>query len=803
MAARNKRTANELDDISYTPVSEQSSSIQRERGASTRYISSSCPSLTEPRTPSRRMKVAKKVRFSDPGPPVERLSGNTEGSLSTGLTPAIKRTRIISQDSPSSKESSAKKTRRRRSEPIPRSDNDGVKYELPELPNEAQTFQFLSCSAILDSRTRRRIARFGLSEEMNHINERKREKEKEESAKEEELARLRQELSALKDVKVEAQGDSVPRTPERVRELALARQRIEDLEALLRGYEESARSGGPSGNLDEDEDMIFVGDDITTMDSDMLTTSSSPIASRRTPNHLCTSDASTQVTLLDREQQAENNSLNARLHNMRQEKRALFKEWRSLVGPTEAGTSGGAQTGSDSNRSASPPPNFLPQVVTTLRKAISRESRALKTLENVAKDLSGHGFDGTSASEILSNMGLRFREARIELERAVPGETANGNLSNWKEIIDALIGRINTLVQDLASTQEQVAGCENREAALRNQFNKTLHRLEQANKNNKGLEEASDSMAGDLMHIRMKMQKLEQEIGVLETDKGRLNNAIERYRADLKILEDLNMKLEDDTIASMQKIDELESANQALHEENGRSKQQISDLNKDLLNQQSIREEMQKLLDQRSAELLSLESKIQHLQSEHEQAMASQSHSHAKQLGAINVRVSLLTNALNEAQSEVKTLRVDKARLQSRLNSLQQLFSRETIHAARERASATARELMEWEQEMSALYGGGAVDSPRNQQNSERDNARYGSNTDAGSGSNSNGSKNRDGFAPIGSEPITPSCDRFVNVEVQRGKKRRRRPDSGIEILEEEDEDGEHGFQDSGLADRS
>lgn len=794
MASKNKNTARKRSCGAYSPATVESSTKQI--GNATGSINSSLPSLAEPRTPSRKTKVAKRVRFSDPGPPVESLSSYLDKDLSTGLTPAIKRTRIDSEDSPSSKETNAKRARRRRSEPTPRTDSDGVKYECPELPSETQTFQFLSCSAILDPRARRRIARFGLSEEMNCIIERKREKEKEEKAKEEELMNLRRGLSALRDVKTEAQDDRIPRTPERIKELSMARQRIEELEALLRTYEGSshAETEWMSQTANEDHEMIFIGDDITIMDNEMLTTSSSPIPSRVSSSHLLTSDASTQVALQDQEQQAENNSLNAQLRNMRQEKRALFKEWRAIVGSNEAGTRDRNPIDSSLYSPASPPPNFLSQIATTLRKAVSRESRALKTLETVAKDLSGHGFNGTSASEILSDMGARFRQARLELERAVPGETTSGDLTNWKEIVDMLVERINILVRDLASTREQVSGCENREIALRNQFNMTLHRLEQTGKKNKSLEEASDSMAADLMHVRMKTQKLEQDIEILETDKTRLNNAIERYRVDLKILEELNMKLEDDTLSSMEKASSLRRANSALDGQNELYKQRIIDLEQSELDQRAIREEMQRLLDQRTTELTALESKIEQLKSEHHEAIVSQSCSHEKQMGAINVRVSLLTNALNEAQSEIQTLRADKARLQSRLNSLQQLFSRETIHAARERAAATAQELMEWERKMSALYGGG-IGSPQSLQVGQNDNSGDNEHCSTPKGDTA-------GFAPVGSEPITPSCDRFVNVEIQRGKKRKRRPDSAIEIVEEEEE-GEDGFEDSGIADKS
>ncbi|EEH35343.1 hypothetical protein PAAG_06390 [Paracoccidioides lutzii Pb01] len=782
MAARNRRSSSKPDHGSYTASIGSSGRIENNPGS----ILPSRSSIMEPRTPTRIGKISKKVRFSDPGLPIQQLSSNLDSNLSTGLTPAIKRTRLVSQNSPSIKEPSAKRTRRRYSEPNWQTDNNGVKYELPELPTEAQTFQFLSCSAILNARARRRIARFGLSEEMNNINERKKEKEREERAKEEELANLRRELSTLRKVKTEAQDDSAPYTPERIRELSEARHRIAELETLLRKYEDSARAENLSISqpANEDEEMIFVGDDITMMDNDMLTASSSPVSSRLSSNRRRTSDAWTQISRQDTEQDAENNALSAQLHNVRQEKRALFRDWSSLLGSNNMDRGNGSQAESPPNRSASPPPNFLPQIVTTLRKILSRESKAIGKLESVAKDLSGHGFDGASASEILSNMGVRFRQARIELERAVPGETANGDLMNWKEIIDALVERINNLVQDLALIHEQVAGCEHREAALRNQFNMTLHRLEQSNKKNKNLEEVSDSMAEDMMHIRMKMQKLGQDINVLETDKVRLNNAIANYRADLKILEELNMKLEDDTIASMQKVAELENANSNLHSENMRAKEDIAKLEQNIRDQQRIREKMQKHLDKRTAELSSLESKIQQLKSDHDQAIASQSQNHDKQLGAMNVRISLITNALNETQSEIETLRVDKARLQSRLNSLQKLFSQETIHTARERASATVRELMEWENGMSALYGG--IDSPNDHQSGQND-------------SEVRNTINDSGFAPIGSEPITPSCDRFVNVEVYRGDKRkRRRPDSGIEILKEEEEEEEEEGEEEG-----
>ncbi|OJD13672.1 hypothetical protein AJ78_05887 [Emergomyces pasteurianus Ep9510] len=802
MVAKNKSTpcSRNRGSNSSTAV-EKSNSRQTENV--TGSIISSLPSLMGPRTPTRNVRAARKVRFSEPGATIEQLSGDIDGSLSTGLTPAIRRTRMESQDSPSSKGPGARRTRRRRSEPAPLTDNDGIKYELPELPHETQTFQFLSCSAILDPRSRRRIARFGLSEEMNNIIERKRDREKKRRVKEEEFINLQRELRALRDVKPEAQDNSTPHTPERVRELSKARRRIEELEVLLGRYEESACGESPcmSQTVNEHEDMIFVCDDITMMDNEMLTTSLSPIPPRLTSSHLRTSDASTQVALEDPRQQAENSSLSAQLHNMRQEKRVLFREWRSIVGSNGAGTKDEAlnEISLDSPAS-SPPPNLLPQVATALREAVSRESKTLKTLENVAKCLSGHGFNGSCASEILVDMGARFRQARIELERAVPGETANGNLTNWKEIIDMLAKRIITLAEDLTSTEAQVSECERREVVLRNEFNMTLHQLEQTSKKSKILEEASDSMAEDVIHIRMKMQRLEQEIGVLETDKVRLNNAIESYRTDLKILEELNMKLEEDAIASIQETARLHSANSALNEEMEQSNKTIANLEQNKASQQTILGETQRLLNQRTMDLTAVEKNIEQLKSEHAQAIASISHSHDKQMGAMNVRISLLTNALNESQAEVQTLRADRARLQCRLNSLQQLFSRETIHTATERASTTVKELMEWEQGMSALYGG-SIQDPPSQQGGQTDSPYVTGSDSKGYGGATN--NNIDGFAAIGSEPITPSCDRFVNVEIQRGKKRkRRRPDSAIEIVDEEEDEGQEGFEDSALVDR-
>ncbi|PGH13891.1 hypothetical protein AJ80_06160 [Polytolypa hystricis UAMH7299] len=763
-------------DVEEASCSETTASGPQTRGILTRVChDENALATTELQTPrSRQSKRAKRVRFSDPGPQLECAESPTSANLSTGLTPAVSKTRInIGDRHDRAGLTSAGKRRlsqpaRRHSAPITRSESPKMTFDMPRLP-ETRTYQFLPSHDAMDRRTMRRIARSRLSAEMNKVEELKKKKRKDDKAKDEELADLRHELSLLKDVKREMEGEAqvTPTTPERLSELSVARRKIEDLEALLNAHENTGAfpsCPSPSPAAGGDDDMYFLADDVT-MEDDMVEISSSPIRSRiggqLSPSG---SDASTQADLKDPRQRAEMSSIRRQLEQSRKEKIGLFKSWRSVL------HSHGKSTGPPTlpTPASTPPPDFIAQIIDSFRAAMTRESNAVAAVEKVYNDLSSHGYQGSNAIQIITNMHEHFRQARLELERAVPGETPDADLTDWSRIIDLLVERIKLLVKELGTSQEKMAGFADQEKALRGQFNATLRRLEQATKKNENLEQAGDGMAEDMLHARMKIQRLERDIHGLGADKSRLAAAMENYRADIKILETLNMKLEDDTNLANVKVSELE-------EEARTTTEKMTGLENDLSKEKTLRDEVKAELEQRTKNMVSLEERLGQLEAQKREAIAAlekaaeqQSQYREKEIGALNVRLSGLATSLNEARNEVEQLRADKASAENKLRAFQRLFSEDAIQAAYDRVHETANILDGWKQGMAMLDEVG--DSP------------------PGAAANKHNTAT-DGFAAIGSEPITPAPERFMNVEFERGKKRKRKYDSGVAIAEEEDEE--------------
>ena len=131
-------------------------------------------------TPSRTRRT-KKVRFSDPGLSITTASSATpttsRRSVSTGLTPYVRRATI---NTPS---------RRRHSAPYSTSSAVGTPHPIIVDPDmslfnfdlefgNVQEVQFTPLRQVLDERSKRRIRRNGLSEEMNSAQEERKEKER-------------------------------------------------------------------------------------------------------------------------------------------------------------------------------------------------------------------------------------------------------------------------------------------------------------------------------------------------------------------------------------------------------------------------------------------------------------------------------------------------------------------------------------------------------------------------------------------------------------------------------------------------
>ncbi|KAJ6136303.1 hypothetical protein N7512_001463 [Penicillium capsulatum] len=739
-SARKRRNSSISHSRDESPVSHRT-----RNGASSEYIAPSTGSATP-------KKSRKRVRFSDPGP----LLQDTEG-CSTGLTPAMQRTSFAGVAGSGDRTPSRKA--RRRSAPTPRFRRSFDPVEPFEEDRSEQRMQFTPLRQILDTRTQRRIRRFGLSDEINHIEREKRNV----SSFERTLAQLRherdtlqQELSTMKQQQSKTDGHwSVESTgmssQMRIRELENATTSLWDEISVA-----SSRNMNVPASLASNDENTF-----TLNDSDVIVSNSPDLRAVRhhqlpAPDSIALSNqsgvnVSDQTTVLDNP--GDTQTLTIDLQTARNEKRELFDACRSHISIFDHSSLG------DTLRQSSPPPDFDENVVNILTTALSRASEATQALEGINIECSNLGFTGNNAKDMVLDMRSHFRSARLELERALPGETADAGLEDGKATLGALVKRVRSLVKDLQTERQYHDGSLGREKALRGQFDNLLYRYEAAANKVGNLEDSIASSAGDMLHTRMRMRDLENEDQEKSLGIDRLNNALTKYREDVKCLEQLVSRLEDENLTAKEDYTRQVSA---LKKQVIKERQQRSSIEVSVAEYESRIQHLQETVEQNRIRACDLTAEVESLEQEHqrsldacEQRAREQLQEHEEDAGILNVRISELTTSLESARSEAQRLRQVNAGLETQLQM-----------------ETDAREEMldKWatEQARSFSFMKDAV-------NSERRRAKV----RAANWELQSDDLMSDGTA-MGSDPITP-------VSVTRFGKDRRRMDSGIGILTEDE----------------
>lgn len=632
-----------------------------------------------------------------------------------------------------------------------------------------RVIQFTPLRQMLDMRTKRRIRRTGLSDEINRIQREKREH----TSFEKSLATLLQERDALEEelklLKRDRETSDQPPAYDSFWTSPQASTReLEEQTTLIRDDAIQSSSHDleePNTSIQNDGDTFMLHESaILTSDSPVFRPSSmrhSPIPEGFTLFSAISNDASTQTARSERSDQNGAHSLALDLEAARSEKHELFSACRSRMPAFEDSEIG------DMLRQTTPPPDFLENVLATLTTALSRASDATQTLEGISQQCSSLGFAGESTGDVLSDMKDQFRSARLELERAIPGETANVSLEDGKATLSTLVKRVKSLARELRSERKYHYGSLGREKALRGQFDNLLHRYEAAADKISTLEDSIASSASDMLHTRMRMQDLESEDHEKTVGIVRLNSALDKYHDDMKGLEDLVSKLENENSAAKEKY-----------------MQQITQLRKQLATERSKRSAIEISASESEARIRRLEESVEQnriracdltaqaeaLEREHEGALKAAQHKadrriqqHEQDAGILNVRISDLTTSLDTARSEAQRLRRLNTgledQLQMEMDARDELMDKwaaeqarsfalmkETVGSERRKAKARAAN---WELKSDDLMS--------------------------------------DGTTVNGSDPITPvSMTRFVDVECGRGKDRKRM-DSGVGILTEEE----------------
>ncbi|KAF3399641.1 hypothetical protein DPV78_006306 [Talaromyces pinophilus] len=563
-----------------------------------------------PQTPKPRKKRA---RFSDPGP-------NT-----TGLTPAMGRTGLGPRRGSGARTPS--QSGRRSSAPIFLSD---TLMDPVIARTEPIKVQFSPLKQVLDPRTRRRLVRSGLSEEMNRIG-----------------------------------GEQ--------KDLKKATAEIESLQKKLEIYESQQISGAHDNTIFGDNyETLPIGDD--TMDGTMLI-SDSPTFHRYHDAHGSSSSNSTSpadtspitphtgfsqpVSIMNDQSSEELRAMAEDLAAIRKEKQDLFNEWRKLnAGPTAEPEA----------EATAPPADFMKQIVPRLEAALQTGTDLSLILDTTTEELLHLGFSGANLLAIIADLRESFQSAQNELDsHKSNGEPApsQSDQSVGKATLQAFIQRHHQLSIAVMNERQKFTEISDAHDRLTKQFDDTLRVYSDALNKVKKLEKDQDVHLDDLIKTRMRVQALEQEIEEQVI-------AIERLHGNLKVVE-----AERDRFQAL-----CEEVEEDQRDERRGSEQRITNLNNKISamtrnadDQLKKSDELKDLLAKKQVDVSELSKHVDKLTEENKKLLR-QMLDRDQEIGRLNTRYG-------EASTELQSAQADLAKAQE-LNRMLETHKQEQI-AARNR----------------------------------------------------------------------------------------------------------------------
>jgi DNA repair exonuclease SbcCD ATPase subunit len=602
---------------------------------------------TPPATPKR---TKKRVRFSDPG--LEII--DTE-SASSGLTPFIRRTSIST--TPTSK----------RRHPTPATVWNRAEYDASPISG---ILQFAPLRQVLDGRVKRRLKRNRLSEEINTIEWDKR---KEAREKRSEVERLRNELAA-KDLEVQSMRDERDVASQiegesggsfatnttlsaKVQELE---QEIVQLKAELQ-RRESDTEDDPNWTMaardpfdfnDDDDNMITNYDDDFTMNDEMVTTptrlnTSFPSPPSTMPNTPCKSVSSI------------NAGIQASLPISDPENEALKSQLQSLHSEISKLTASIAFNDDNQTRLAQKLSDFIPSneshdhstldsaldaVLTQLALSQSHGLEHSTAFSALSKEITNLGFPSSSGPEqTLESIASQFRQARLDLEYLTPGENPEG-FENDK-LLEMLVSRIKLLVQKVNDRDASIDQYHEQEVLLRQQIDTRVTVM--------------DEMRKELSLANTVVSDLRTEISEKEVSNERLKEALEGYRSEVSGLEKLIQRIEGEGRNNITSLNQQLGSTQAEHDA----------LKADNESKSTLLSELQTRLESALNSTLEFEAQLTSLTASHSTTVAEKESTISNLQSQLQIREKEHGGALTLRDARVSELREEIERVNTSLKN--------------------------------------------------------------------------------------------------------------------------------------
>ncbi|EFY91991.1 hypothetical protein J3458_018960 [Metarhizium acridum] len=587
-----------------------------------------------PKTPRRARKA---VRFSDPGI-----------SMSSGLTPMINRTSI-----------NTPRQRRRASTPAisTRSGTPGPQNPIFLSHNHHQSSHPLHHT--IDGRVERRVRRNNLRDLLNKLEQEKKRKAQQSQA---EISHLKSEIKSRDREIYELQNATIVVDNERIWDLE---QQIENLKDELAKRPETPHHHTRSYNwtlaardpfADEYTDMAMDEDQFGDATMAHLVTSTPsrarssfptpPATSPMLPSTPCSSrpclptprsHMGVQVCFPDVEKrQAEEELASLQLEVCKLT--ATLDSYRNLSSKLKEKLASveSISPRSDGDSAA----DVLEGKIEALLQNMSDRTEAVRQLSAAIADL---GFPGADASEMIIALSSGFRAARLELEYLTPGEIALPLTSHGAEVLDLLLTRLRELAKKAKEDESSIDEYHELEQSLRKQL------------------DARVSVMDDLKSEMAKAERLlhEKNLKVQELEIGneRLKGAVGGYIRDMSELEKLVQRMEQEHREAC-----------ATH-----SAQREFD-RQELAKRDASISELQERLADAVRQSANLQKEISDVQDSSTRHVVSLNKRHGAALALRDARVLELrgeidrvNDSLRAAHETIRVLRVDKGSLQSRM----------------------------------------------------------------------------------------------------------------------------------------
>jgi chromosome segregation ATPase len=570
-----------------------------------------------------------------------------------------------------------------------------VDEDTPSSPLSGEV-NLLPLRQVLDGRVKRRIRRNGLSEEMNCIYaEKKRRADETKAALEALKAEVAAKNEEIKQLQQQQSHDVAMQDAARISDLEKQIGELRERLARSTGVQRAATnedssydwtmaakdpfsmeytmmdasSGSPTGDIFGDTTMADLQCSTPSRTARNQTSfptppSTSPFALPMTPSSRFStprSHAGVQVAFSDTEKQQLEEEVASlqleicKLTNTVESYQGLANRLSEKLASAPASSQPQGQMEKDVSE---PLGSELERQLAQLLQVLSDRTAAVLHLSSSLSEL---GFPGSDASDIIGSLSAAFRTARLELEYLTPGEIPLPLTSAGAQVLDLLLDRLRDFARKGKEADEQIDEYHELELDLRKQLT--------------GRVDAMDGLVKEVSRLEAEAKSKNEQIKELEVGTQRLKGAVASYARDVGELERLVERIEADLEGKTEEVQNLLSGQGKLDDSLKARDATISEKNAAIAELESRLTAAMKHSDELRTQLAASQQRGEKTARRQKEAVTALNRSHGQALALRDARVSELRGeidrvnaALRAAHDTVRHLRVDKAGLATRLD---------------------------------------------------------------------------------------------------------------------------------------